>query len=178
MGYMRTPSAVRLLVTVAAVAVVAVACADHAVPTAPHVASAPSADFSKVKVDSTLKVAICKLQKEDWKTQQIGRRGGKLDVGEVTLTVPAGALRRTVAITAHVLPTTSASVQFLPEGLHFAIPATLTMQYTKCDTPLLGVMVVYVQKDSVTEVELSNNHPRLKFVTAQIGHFSSYAVAY
>ena len=124
------------------------------------------------------KVAVCKLQKEDWSTVRVGRNGGRVTAGGVTLSVPAGALNTTVAITAHVLPTTSASVQFLPEGLHFAVPATLTMRYTKCDTPLLGVTVVYVQADTVSEVEPSSNHPLLKFVIARIRHFSSYAVAY
>ena len=134
--------------------------------------------LSKGKDGGKSKVAVCKLQKEEWKTEQIGARGGKVSVAGVQLTVPAGALRSTVAITAHVLPTTSASVQFLPEGLHFAVPATLRLEYTKCDTPIFGVNVVYVQADTVTEIEPSTNHPIFKFVTAKIGHFSSYAVAY
>jgi hypothetical protein len=156
----------------------AVACTDSATPTAPRAVTAPPVLLAKRKDDKKSKVAVCKLQKEEWKTEQIGMRGGKVHVGGVELNVPVGALRSTVAITAHVLPTTSASVQFLPEGLHFAVPATLTMQYGKCDTPIFGVNVVYVQADSVTEVEPSNNHPIFRFVTAKIGHFSSYAVAY
>ncbi|MBA2685836.1 MAG: hypothetical protein H0U66_15230 [Gemmatimonadaceae bacterium] len=162
------------LVAVAA----AFACADNAAPTAPHVTSAPSLAFSKATDGKKPKVAVCKLQKEEWKTTQIGSKGGEVKVGTVVLSVPAGALASNVAITAHVLPTTSASVQFLPEGLHFAVPATLRLEYTKCATPIFGVSVVYVQRDSVTEVEPSNNHPLLKFVTARISHFSSYAVAY
>lgn len=156
----------------------ALACTDSAAPTAPRAAMAPPVSLSRGKDPKQAKVAVCKLQKEEWKTAQIGVRGGKVNVAGVVLSVPAGALRSTVAITAHVLPTTSASVQFLPEGLQFAVPATLTMQYTKCDTPLFGVNVVYVQADTVTEVEPSTNHPIFKFVTAKIGHFSSYAVAY
>jgi hypothetical protein len=154
----------------------AAACADHATPTSPRVASAPAVTLSTARDDK--KVAVCKLQKEEWKSEQIGVRGGRVGVGGVVLTVPAGALTRTTTITAHTLPTTSASVQFLPEGLHFAVPATLRMDYVRCATPLVGVKVVYVQKGSVTEVEPSLNHPLFKFVTAQIGHFSSYAVAY
>ncbi|MEO6210230.1 MAG: hypothetical protein ABIQ10_08920 [Gemmatimonadaceae bacterium] len=92
--------------------------------------------------------------------------------------MPAGALRSTVTITAHSLPTISARVQFSPEGLHFAVPATLKMDYSKCYTPLFGVTVVYVQADTVSEVEPSLNHPLLKYVVARIDHFSSYAVAY
>ncbi|HMI58865.1 MAG TPA: hypothetical protein VK511_12500 [Gemmatimonadaceae bacterium] len=160
---------------VALTTVLAVACADTATPLAPHVAE-PAVSFSKGRDGKN--VAVCKLQKEEWKTEQIGPRGGHFNVGGVTLTIPAHALTRTVAITAHTLPTTSASVQLLPEGLQFAVPATLTMNYMKCQTPLLGVNVVYVQADTVAEVVPSKNHPLLKLVSASIRHFSSYAVAY
>ena len=132
------------------------ACADASTPLAPRSAE-PTISFSKGRDGK--KVAVCKLQKEEWKTQQIGVRGGQIKVGGVALTIPAGALARTVSITAHTLPTTSASVQLLPEGLQFAVPATLTMNYLKCQTPLLGVNIVYVQADTVTEVEPSKNHP-------------------
>jgi hypothetical protein len=156
----------------------AIACADNATPTSPRIASAPSVDFAVVKSAKKPKVAKCKLQKEEWGTALIGSNGGTVTVGGASLTVPAGALNRTVSISAHALPTTSASVQFSPEGLHFALPAKLTMQYGKCETPTYGVTVAYVQKDTVTEVEPSNDHPLLKSVTAEISHFSSYAVAY
>jgi hypothetical protein len=154
----------------------AVACADGASPTAPRSVEAPLA--SRGRDDHESKVATCKLQREEWKTERIGRSGGKVEVGGISLFVPRGALSSTVAITAHKLPKTSASVQFLPEGLHFAAPATLTMNYSKCNTPLLGVTVVYVQADTVAESVPTQNHPLFKFVVAKISHFSSYAVAY
>lgn len=154
----------------------AVACADHATPTAPHFSSAPPLSFSKGKDGK--KVAVCKPQKEAWASSQIGSKGGKVKVAGAELDVPVGALTSTVTITAHSLPTTSASVQFSPEGLHFVVPATLKLDYSKCATPLFGVTVVYVQADTVTEVEPSQNHAMLKYVVARIGHFSSYAVAY
>jgi len=166
-------SARRLLV--ALIVAAPMACADSATSLAPLTID-PAVSFSKGKDGK--KVAVCKLQKEEWKTEKIGTRGGRVSVGGISLAIPAGALTRTVSITAHTLPTTSASVQFLPEGLQFAVPATLTMSYMKCDTPRLGVNVVYVQADTVTEVVPSNNHPLLKWVTASIRHFSSYAVAY
>jgi len=175
--HMRRITVVRSALAIAAL-VAAMACADNAAPTAPRIASAPSVDFAKAKDPKKLKVAVCKLQREAWATARIGSRGGRVSVGGSTLTVPPGALRTTTAITAHALATTSASIQFLPEGLQFAIPATLSIPYAKCETPLFGVGVVYVQADTVTEVEPSTNHPILKFVTAQINHFSSYAVAY
>jgi hypothetical protein len=153
----------------------AVACADNAMPAAPRTA-APAVSFSRGRDGG--KVAVCKLQKEEWRTEQIGPRGGKVSVGGKELTIPPRALTRTVAITLHALPTTSASAQLLPEGLTFAVPATLKLNYTTCDTPLLGVNIVYVKRDSVAEILPSNNHPLLKWVTAPINHFSSYAVAY
>ena len=166
-------SAIAIVVFVAAIA-----CADNSAPTAPRAASAPAVNFARGKDPKKQQVAVCKLQKEAWATARIGSRGGRVSVGGSTLTVPPGALRTTIAITAHALPTTSASIQFLPEGLQFAVPATLSIRYAKCETPLFGVGVVYVQADTVTEVEPSKNHPILKFVTAQISHFSSYAVAF
>jgi hypothetical protein len=156
----------------------AVACAENATPTAPRSANESTVSLSRTRDDKGKHVAVCKLQKEEWKSEVIGTKGGKIRVGASELSVPAGALTRTVTITAHALPTTSASVQFSPEGLHFAKPATLRMDYSKCQTPIFGVNVVYVQADTVTEVEPSNNHPLFKFVAAQIEHFSSYAVAY
>lgn len=172
---MRASTAVRSIVSFL-VLLGAIACADQGTATAPRSVSAPPLSFSKGKDGK--KVAICKPQKEAWASSQIGSRGGKVKVAGAELDVPAGALTSTVTITAHSLPTTSASVQFSPEGLHFAVPATLKMDYSKCYTPLFGVTVVYVQADSVSEVEPSLNHPMLKYVVARITHFSSYAVAY
>ena len=150
-------------------------CADSATPLAPK-ASEPAVSPAKRKDGH--QVAVCKLQKEEWKTERIGDRGGVVSVGGITLRIPPHSLKSTVSITAHKLPTTSASVQLLPEGLQFARPATLTMNYEKCATPLFGVNVVYVQSDTVTEVVPSHNQPMLKSVSALLKHFSSYAVAY
>ena len=154
----------------------AFACADGAAPVAPRTV-AP--DAFRYQAKDGREMAVCRLQKESWKTVEIGARGGRIDFGSGNaLEVPAGALTSTVAITAHSLRATSASVQFLPEGLLFAVPATLKLRYTTCNTPLHGVKVVYVQADTVAEVEPSRNHPLLKWVAAPINHFSSYAVAF
>jgi hypothetical protein len=155
----------------------AVACADSATPTAPRSVPSPLAS-GHGRDGPHAEVATCKLQKEEWKTERIGTNGGKVDVDGISLEVPRGALSSTVSITAHVLPTTSASVQFSPEGLQFAKPATLTMSYSKCQTPFVGVTVVYVQADTVAEVMPSHDQPIRRFVVAKINHFSSYAVAY
>lgn len=157
----------------------AFACADNGLSTAPR---APAVDArlsqSSGHGDKNAEVASCKPQKDDQKSARIGSHGGILKIGSNTLVVPAGALSTTVEITAHAIPSNSARLEFSPEGLQFAIPATLTMSYAKCETPLFGVVVAYLQADTVTEVEPSRNHLLQRTVSAEIRHFSSYAVAF
>jgi hypothetical protein len=150
-------TSVRLLLSAIAIAT-AVACGEHASPTSP---SRPGVPF-------------------DYNVSaRIGPRGGRLELGDRnTLVFPPGALLKETTITAHVPAGHEAKVQFAPEGLSFAVPATLTMSYSACITPTLGVMVVYLRADTVTEVEPSVSNPRTQTVTATISHFSSYAVAY
>ncbi|MEO8880339.1 MAG: hypothetical protein ABI446_08050 [Gemmatimonadaceae bacterium] len=77
------------------------------------------------------------------------------------------------------MPTTSVRVEFSPEGLQFAVPATLTLSYSSCVAPLLGgVQIAYLKADTVVEVEPSRDHLLTQRVSAAIRHFSSYAVAF
>jgi hypothetical protein len=156
---------------------VAIACAESATPTAPRSVELAQADVHHADHKGP-KVATCGVQKEEWKTERIDRRGGTVKVGGVSLKVPRGALSSPVSITAHTLPTATASVEFSPEGLRFTKSATLQLSYSKCVTPFVGVTVVYVQADTVAEIMQSHDQPIKKFVTAKIDHFSSYAVAY
>jgi hypothetical protein len=124
-------------------------------------------------------VAECVIPFDYNVSARIGPRGGKLELGDHNaLVFPPGALLKETTITAHVPAGHEAKVQFAPEGLSFAVPATLTLSYSACITPTLGVMVVYLRADTVTEVEPSVSNPRTQTVTATISHFSSYAVAY
>jgi hypothetical protein len=92
--------------------------------------------------------------------------------------VPAGALSTDVQITAHALPNSSGRIEFSPAGLQFTKPAVLTMSYAKCTAPFFHVTVAYVESDTVSELEPSRSNWLRRTVTAEIRHFSSYAVAY
>jgi hypothetical protein len=124
-------------------------------------------------------VATCAVQQETWSTKQIGLLGGTIRAGGATLVIPPGALLRPVSITAHTPATANASVEFQPEGLKFIVPAILTMDYSKCKTPLTGVTIVYVRQGLIAEILPSRILSiLLRLVLAPVSHFSSYAVAY
>jgi hypothetical protein len=165
---------VRLLVSAIAIST-AVACGEHASPTSP---SQPSVLASR-RSGNEDNVAECVIPFDYNVSARIGPRGGKLELGrDNALVFPPGALLRETTITAHVPAGHVAKVQFAPEGLTFVVPASLTMSYSACITPTLGVKVVYLRADSIVEVEPSVSNPRTQTVTATISHFSSYAVAY
>jgi hypothetical protein len=165
---------VRLILSAIAIAT-AVACGEHASPTAPPLAAlAPPPKPPKGHT-----VAACNIPMDMDFSGQFGPRGGKLDLGPGnSLQILPGALREVTTITAHVPKGTQAKVQFGPEGLQFAVPTILTASYSTCVTPLFGVSIAYLQADTVVEVEPSVNDPIQKKVTAFLSHFSSYAVAY
>jgi hypothetical protein len=156
----------------------AVACSDSASPTEPRSVAPPLASWNST-AQTQVTVATCTVQQESWSTKQIGLLGGTIRAGGATLVVPPGALLRPVSITAHTPATASASVEFQPEGLKFIVPAILTMDYSKCKTPLSGVTIVYVRQGLIAEILPSRILSiLLKLVVAPLSHFSSYAVAY
>lgn len=113
----------------------------------------------------------------------IGPGGGTLTVGPHTLTVPAGALAVPVLITAEAPVGTVNSVQFGPEGLHFAAgkPATLTLSYANC--PLLGSLLpkrIAYTTDllSILSYVISVDDLVHRRVSGSLEHFSRYAVAW
>lgn len=175
---MRLQSILRLsFATIAAAS--AFACSEGSSLTGPRTTSV-DVRFSHYPGDGgkNAKAATCVARHEDRQSARIGSNGGTLRIGNNTLVVPAGALSAEIEITGHAIPSNSARLEFSPSGLQFAIPATLTMSYAKCATPLFGVTIAYLQADSVTEVEPSREHLLQRTVSAQIRHFSSYAVAY
>jgi len=116
-------------------------------------------------------------------TQTVGRLGGSLVVGPHTLTIPAGALTGSVAITAEAPVGTVNSVRLLPEGLHFApgIPARLTLSYANCPVTaqLLPKRIAYTTDLLQILSYLASVDDLLgKRVTAKLEHFSRYAVAW
>jgi len=111
----------------------------------------------------------------------IGPAGGRMQIGQYTLQVPAGALARPVQISGEQLPDTVNSVRFAPEGLQFARPATLTMTYANCN--LLGRVlpkrIAYTSDNlQILTYLLSLDNLFSKQVTGQVNHFSRYAVAW
>lgn len=113
--------------------------------------------------------------------RSIGPAGGTLRVGEYTLNVPAGALDRTVRITMQQVQDTVNSVRFAPEGLRFNRPARLTMSYDNCGAVPNGRdhRIAYVDESlRVLEAPASRDDGRNDEVTADIDHFSRYAVAW
>ncbi|HUL04145.1 MAG TPA: hypothetical protein VLV16_13070 [Gemmatimonadales bacterium] len=114
-------------------------------------------------------------------TQTVGWDGGIIHVGPHTLSIPAGALRAPVTITAVVRSDTVNAVRFGPEGLTFQQPASLTMSYGNCSlvTWLLPKRIAYASDDlKILEYLPSLDILSLKRVTGSLQHFSVYAVAW
>jgi hypothetical protein len=114
-------------------------------------------------------------------TQTIGPAGGTLTVGAHQLSVPAGALLEPTTITAVAPSDTVNTVRFQPEGLVFQQSPTLTMSYANCDGlgALVPKQIVYTT-DALNIIEslLSTDDQLSQQVTAQLQHFSTYAVAW
>jgi hypothetical protein len=113
----------------------------------------------------------------------IGRLGGTINMGPHSITFPAGALDRSVTITAQVVSDSVNSVRLLPEGLQFAKgrPARLTLSYSNCS--LLGQLtpkkIVYTnERLGILSVLFSLDNILSRKVSAPLEHFSRYAVAY
>jgi hypothetical protein len=115
----------------------------------------------------------------DTESETIGPEGGFISVGRNSLFIPRGALTGRVRITAEQVRGTTNSVRFGPEGLQFEKPAVLTMNYDNCVLVLVQKKIVYTDEQlKVLEVLRSLDLFRAKVVSAQIDHFSRYAVAY
>lgn len=117
----------------------------------------------------------------DSATQAIGPDGGTIQVGPHTFTVPAGALDTTVSITAVVPADTVNRIVFEPSGLVFNQPASLTMSYANCQPSLLPLPRVIAHVDdglNILDLLKSVGNPPSQTVTAQVPHFSDYAVAW
>lgn len=170
----------------AALALVSISCNDSS-PVAP---AAPAASTTAaVRPEASLLGSVlgatgllaCTPQPYDSVTKVIGPAGGALTVGANWFYVPPGALDRSVAITA-VAPSGKVNlVQFQPQGLKFSRPAVLSMSYANCG--LLGRLVprhIAYTNDALQILELLPALDNLfrQTVTARIGHFSGYAIAF
>ncbi len=113
----------------------------------------------------------------------IGPGGGTLTVGPHTLAVPPGALSHLLTITGDVPSDTVNSIRFEPQGLQFVSghPPRLTMSYANC--PLLGRLLpkrIAYTTDllRILQILVSLDDALLQKVSAQITHFSRYAIAW
>lgn len=109
----------------------------------------------------------------------IGTGGGTITVGPHTLAIPAGSLSGNVTIKAVLKSESANRVHFEPEGLQFAKGATLTMSYANCGllSSLAVRQIAYVKPDlSLLNLLLSVDNLLTRKVSAQIQHFSDYAV--
>jgi hypothetical protein len=112
-------------------------------------------------------------------TATIGLLGGTINFGPHTLIIPPGALLRPTTITATAPADGHLTAVFQPEGLHFLVPATLTLGYGQCDPqPSDDLTIVYLGPlGQILDWLPSLLHLDTHSVSALIGHFSVYAGA-
>jgi hypothetical protein len=125
----------------------------------------------------TSSLLSCRALPSARSAKTIGTAGGTIAVGPHTLVIPAGALSRTVTITATIRSESVNRVHFEPSGLQFAKPATLTMSYANCALSVLPRRIVYVERDlDIISTLVSLDNVLTRRVSARIEHFSDYAV--
>lgn len=114
-------------------------------------------------------------------TQTIGIEGGTIKVGPHKLFVPAGALAEPVTITAVAPSDTVNRVRFEPEGLQFQDVVFLRMDYANCNLLgwLLPKRIAYTTGDlTILEYLLSLDNQSSQKITAELYHFSDYAISW
>jgi hypothetical protein len=125
-------------------------------------------------------VLRCSPLAYDSVTKTIGPAGGDIWVGPHRLSVSRNALAGPVSITAVMPSDTVSRIQFRPEGLRFARPASLLMSYANCtDSGAAGPKVAYTT-DALQIIEYvpSKDYPWFRRVHGVVTHFSNYAVAW
>jgi hypothetical protein len=113
-------------------------------------------------------------------SKTIGVLGGTVVFGNNTLIVPPGAVLKPTLITATEAGDAHVSAQFQPEGLHFLLPAVLTLSYQQCASPPPPTAtIVYLQSllGEILEILPAKLDLGLKSISTPIWHFSVYAVA-
>lgn len=128
---------------------------------------------------NSVSLLSCSPQPDLAVTKVVGPDGGTILVGTHKLVIPSGALSRNYTIRAEQARHRVNSVRFSPEGLRFAKPARLTMSYANCSSLLPLKQVVYIDEVlSILELIPSIDNLQAGTVTAEIRHFSRYAVAW
>ena len=121
----------------------------------------------------------CKPLGYDSVSRTIGPAGGVLKISKHNLVVPAGALTTVVRITAVAPSDTVNRVELRPDGLTVNQPASLTMFYGNCKVIPQAKQIAYTT-DSLVILQYvpSSDSPTSKLVFGQLGHFSTYAIAW
>jgi hypothetical protein len=139
-------------------------------------------DWNKAKKAGTLpELLACAPQEYTAAAELIGPEGGSIKIGPHELRIPAGALDHEVVISAVAPVSTLVEVQLQPEGLQFATPAKLKLNYSQCVQPpsWLRLFMVYLSDDGrILEITTSRDKKGLKTVVGYLEHFSRYAVAW
>jgi len=150
----------------------AAACSSDSPPTAPS----PAPAFKKAAASPTL--VVCSTKKHGSVSQQVDWQGATLQVNGHTLVIPPHALSSPVTITMSQAKGMNTQVDLQPQGLQFAVPAILTLNYSSCKVPPSSAYVVYLNPDSTLEPLASVDNSQVHQVTAPLAHFSGYAVAW
>ena len=152
----------------------AVACADAAL--------APQETPPRASLSGAVGALLtCSPLPADSVTSVIGPEGGTLRVGPHVLRIPPGALHDSVTITAVAPADTVNRVVLSPHGLELDTPARLKLSYANCGVVnwLLPRKVAYTTDDLVVlELLASLDNPLARRVSADLEHFSTYAVAW
>lgn len=125
---------------------------------------------------TVVKNTVCQV---DGIVADIGVAGGTISLCGNSLVIPAHSLLTTVQIKLVPVPGQPGVVQFYPEGLQFAPNAKPTLTLNTDGVPA-GASPYIVYTDDLGNVKevLTTTGRSGHTVSAQIGHFSRYAVAW
>ena len=134
----------------------------------------------RIKIPLSMpELLACEAQQYVVAEKTIGPNGGSLSIGRHKLEIPRGALASDVRIMGEQVTGSVNSVRLSPEGLRFAKPVRLILDYRNCASVKLLKRLAYTDENlKVLEVLRSLDLFGAKTVTAPIDHFSRYAVAY
>jgi hypothetical protein len=187
----RTWKAIRIgsLVATAIAMIMVVGCSD-ANPVQPN-AKAPSAASNDLlgsltntltsTVQKTVGLLTCKQRPAAYGAAVIGPDGGTLVVGGFTLVVPKNALSSYVTISGYAPKGNVDVIDFEPSGLVFARAASLTIDYSNCNTlgSLLPKRVAYVDGGlNILYYLPTVDDLGAQTATGTVSHFSDYAMSW
>lgn len=179
---------------VLAVAALLVAGCGGPLPTAPSAPAAPASQAArtapKPSENLTLSIPLPTLRLPGPLTSlgcalsgsigvDIGPDGGTVTLGATSLVIPKYALSQLTHIVALPSLGNTIAVQYFPEGLQFspAAPPTLTFN-TDCIGNPANAQIVYTDDAGNILERLTTTSRTAHTISAQIHHFSRYAVAW